>query len=409
MSKVAPPLGREWADPDPGQVQELITQSAALGWRQALARFEKEDPFFARRMNNLSLANWHVLLQKGRHSAALDIGCGFGSLALGLGEYYARAVGLDALQGRVAYASLRKRQDQRTGTAFTRGSGLELPFATGRFDLTTMNGVLEWAGYHAPGNPRELQLTMLREARRVLRSGGTAAVAIENRFAMETLAGMPDTHTGLRLVPALPRPVAGLVTRVRVQRPFRTFLYSAAGYRRLFREAGFPEVRVLDLVSSYNDYDFVVAPEDQSSYRFLWNQGLVRTFYRRAGSMRRFVLPLLPGLLGQVSYAYLLLAGDKVTTVLDPSHPVWEGFPLAGSPAAQFRFASRGTLVGSMVVVVHDGHRARGALEIGREEQLAQAPEICLTRETIDRLLPGLTLAGTRKDGRLRFRQWLIP
>lgn len=409
MSKVTSPLGQEWADPDQSEVQALIEQSAASGWRTALEPYREKQPFFVRRMTNLSLANWHVLLLKERESATLDIGCGFGSLALGLGEYYRRAIGVDALHGRVAYAALRQRQDRRPGTAFLQGSGLELPFASGSFDLTTINGVLEWAGYHAAGDPRTLQLTMLREARRVLRPGGTTAVAIENRFAMETLAGLPDTHTGLNFVPALPRRLADVATRLLAKRPYRTYLYHPRGYAGLLREAGYAQVRVLDLVSSYNDYDFVVDIHDRDSYAFLWARGLVRTFYPWAGTARRLLSRTMPGLLGQVSYAYLVLAGEQVTTILDTSHPVWKHGNLATRVGQLSRFACPGEKPGTLAVILHDTHQARFALELGIEQHLAERNESCLPRELSERLLPSACLIENWREGSIGARFWQVP
>ncbi|MDP9203237.1 MAG: class I SAM-dependent methyltransferase [Gemmatimonadota bacterium] len=243
-------------------------------------------------MHDLELGNWHVLLGLSRDSAALDLGCGFGSLALGLRKYYRSVVGIDTLPSRLEYASLRAQQDGRTGNLFARASGLELPFRAGSFDLVTLNGVLEWAGLNAKGDPRKLQVKMLSEARRTLAPAGVVAVAIENRFAMETLAGMHDTHTGLPFVPALPRTVADQIVRAVRKEPFRTYLYDRPGYVKLALKAGFERARVFDLVSSYNDYDYVIDTHDAASYRFLWSRDAVRTFYRRAGSARRAIATL---------------------------------------------------------------------------------------------------------------------
>src|SRR4029077_11674875 len=132
-----------------------------------------------------------------------------------------------------------------------------LPFREHHFNLVIMNGVLEWAWLYASGAPRALQVDLLRETRRVLTANGTVAIAIENRFAMETLVGMPDTHTQIRFIPALPRPAASLLSRALRHEPYRTLLHSAAGSRQLLQDAGYPCVRIFDLVSSYNDYDFV--------------------------------------------------------------------------------------------------------------------------------------------------------
>ncbi|HEX6534299.1 MAG TPA: class I SAM-dependent methyltransferase [Gemmatimonadaceae bacterium] len=353
----------EWEDLAPAQLEALAARSRAIGWREALDEVESLRPFFVKRLRNLPLGNWHLLRLLPADSRALDLGCGFGTLALGLADYYRRVVGMDALWSRVSYGALRAREDARA-TTFAEGSGLALPFRELAFDLVTMNGVLEWAALYAEGAPRALQLRMLAEARRVLAPRGTLAVAIENRFAMETLVGMPDTHTQLRLVPALPRAAAGLVSRVAQRRPYRTFLYDAAGYRRLFRDAGFRNARALDLVSSYNDYDFVVDPGDASTYALLWRRGLVRSFVPRAERARRVLARRWPAALGRLGYAFLVLGGDDVSTVLDAEHPLWARAAREGVDAGRARFACQGATPGSLALVAHDGERLTGAIEL---------------------------------------------
>jgi ubiquinone/menaquinone biosynthesis C-methylase UbiE len=362
---VAAPRSAQWADPDVTVIEHLIAHSQTAGWRPALDAIAGRYPFFAKRMRDLGLGNWHVLLLRPRGTDALDVGCGFGSLVLGLSQYYRRAVGLDALSTRVRYGNLRAQQDGRTNASFVEGTGLTLPFTPGDFGLVTMNGVLEWAGLHGAGRPEDLQRSMLEQVRRVLAPDGVFAMAIENRFAMETLAGMPDTHTGLRLVPALPRRVAQMVVQARSQQDFRTYLYNARGYMGLVQRSGFARAAVLDLVSSYNDYDFVLRLGDTPSYDFLWRRGAVRTFYKRAGSARRAVAKAWPSALGSFGYAYLVLGGADVTTVLDETHPIWAAAARHGIGPGRARFACKGIAVGSMLVATHDGTRLESLLEIG--------------------------------------------
>lgn len=363
-TRVSTARAAEWADPTPAEIESLLAHTERANWRDALARIESQYPFFAKRMRSLGLGNWHALLLLDPRGSALDIGCGFGSLALGLGDYYRFAVGVDALRERVRYGALRATQDRKHGNAFVQGTGLTLPFRGASFDLVTLNGVLEWAGFHARGHPGELQRSMAVEARRVLKPDGVLAIAIENRFAMETLMGMPDTHTGVRLLPALPRILAGMIMQLRKRAPFRTFLYSRAGYERLIRSAGFAQVQVLDLVSSYNDYDFVVTPGDAATYQLLWSRKLVRTFYNRAGSARRLAARATPRLLGETSYAYLVLAGASVQTVLDARHSLWAEARSRGVDDGVYRFGCNGARTGTMVLVTHDGNRITGLLAL---------------------------------------------
>jgi ubiquinone/menaquinone biosynthesis C-methylase UbiE len=364
-TSVAEARSAQWADPDVSVIDTLIADSQSIGWRAALDALAARYPFFAKRMRDLGLGNWHVLLLRPRTSDVLDVGCGFGSLVLGLSQYYRRAVGLDALSTRVRYGNLRARQDGQANASFVEGTGLTLPFAAGDFGLVTMNGVLEWAGLHGAGRPDDLQRSMLEQVRRVLAPDGVFAMAIENRFAMETLAGMPDTHTGLRLVPALPRQVARMIVQARSQQDFRTYLYNAPGYMDLVRRSGFARAAVLDLVSSYNDYDFVLRLGDTPSYDLLWRRSAVRTFYKRAGSARRAVAKAWPGALGAFGYAYLVLGGADVATVLDEAHPIWTVAARHGVGPGRARFACKGTAVGTMVVATHNGTRLESLLEIG--------------------------------------------
>jgi ubiquinone/menaquinone biosynthesis C-methylase UbiE len=366
---VAEPRSAQWADPDVRVIENLMADSQSIGWRAALDALAARYPFFAKRMRDIGLGNWHVLLMRPRASDALDVGCGFGSLVLGLSQYYRRAVGLDALSTRVRYGNLRARQDGRANASFVEGTGLTLPFGAGEFGLVTMNGVLEWAGLHGAGRPDDLQRSMLEQVRRVLAPDGVFALAIENRFAMETLAGMPDTHTGLRLVPALPRRLAQMIVQARSQQDFRTYLYNAPGYMDLVRRAGFAQAAVLDLVSSYNDYDFVLRLGDTPSYDLLWRRGAVRTFYKRAGSARRAVAKAWPGALGAFGYAYLVLGGADVVTVLDEAHPIWAVAARHGIGPGRTRFACKGTSVGTMVIATHDGTRVESLIEIGVNSQ----------------------------------------
>lgn len=362
-----PPSGKagEWADVDGDAVRRLTHQAGQVGWRKALAELDGTHPFFVRRLESPWLVNWHILLGKPRTGRALDLGCGFGTMTLGLAAFYARATGLDFLPDRIRFASLRAAQEGLDHVAYRRGSALELTPDAGHFDLVVMNGVLEWAGLFGEGNPRRLQRTVLDRVGTVLAPRGSVAVAIENRFAMETLAGMPDTHTGLRGLPLLPASVADLVYRVRRGGPLRSWLRSRRGYRRLFREAGFPAVRILDAVSSYNDYDYLIDDGDQESHALLWRHHSVRGFYPRADRWRNALSGRWPGLLGQVGYAFVVMAGAENRLLLDRDHDVWGQVVARGGEAGTRRFACRHLTPGCLFLVSHDGNRLRTVVELG--------------------------------------------
>ncbi len=365
MSRALPNY-RAWADVPAAQIDRLIAESSRAGWRAALDDAAVAAPFFGARLRKLGLANWHVLLAPGcsEAGAALDVGCGFGTLPLGLSDSFRTTVGAEMLPERLRYAALRARQEPWPNAHFVRSHGGRLPLADSRFDLVTMNGVLEWAALYSEGDPRSLQLAMLREARRVASERGVVAVAIENRYALESLLALSDTHTGLTFVTALPRGAADLLSRVRGHGHYRVFLHSHREYSELFREAGFADVAILDLVSSYNDYDFIVRSDDALTYRFLWERGAVRSFYRPAAWVRRRLARWRAGLLGKLSYAYLVVGGRSAATLLDERHPFWSAAAGWGAEPGSARFASPGERSGTATIFVHDGDRIRSFLEL---------------------------------------------
>lgn len=354
-----------WADLSASEMGALIDESRTRGWREALSGVEERAPFFARRMRDLALLNWHVILLKEAEGPVLDVGCGLGSSVLGLAAYYDTVFGIEYLPDRLRYSALRAAQEERRNCHIARGDGHALPFRNSTFSLVTMNGVLEWAAlYHDAASPKAAQLAFLEEARRILSEDGQLAVAIENRFAAESVLGMQDTHTGLVFVTVFPRWLARLWSRIWKGDDYRTFLYSLSGYEALFREAGFPRVRVFDLVSSYNDYDFVLDARDTASYRLLYRNDLVRGFHPHARALRALLGRRVPSWLGRIPYAYLVVAGQSPTSALDPDHAVWKVTSRWGLDAGSARFACKGSQTGCMAVITHGSEGVCGLLEL---------------------------------------------
>jgi len=165
--------------------------------------------------------------------------------------------------------------------------------------------------------------------------------------------------------------------RVSRRESCRTCLYNPEGYRRLFLDSGFQRVRVFDLVSSYNDYDYVLDTQDAVSYRFLFQQNRVRPFFGLAGRTRRLVGRAWPGLLGELSYAYLVIGGQSVRTILDTDHELWRLIASTGAQPGKYRFACQGMEAGQLAVVSHDGERISGMVELSaRREEPSTQPSV---------------------------------
>jgi hypothetical protein len=103
--------------------------------------------------------------------------------------------------------------------------------------------------------PREVQLSFLREIKRVLSDKGCLYIGIENRLGLGYILGQPD-HSGLRYTSLIPRSMANFLVKrygrsggmyrdtsnrenKKEWRGYRTYTYSIKGYNSLLREAGF--------------------------------------------------------------------------------------------------------------------------------------------------------------------------
>ncbi|MBF0182401.1 MAG: methyltransferase domain-containing protein [Magnetococcales bacterium] len=188
-------------------------------------------------------------------AVVLDYGAGWGNLTKFMSHFVGHVFSMD-----MTYESLHfcQRTGERNITCLHGGDGQFLPFRDRSLDLVVLNGVLEWIPeYLTNGDPREVQLAFLREARRVLKSSGQIFIGIEHRYGWVYFRGLPDEHTELKYATLLPRSLADLVSMRRRQKPYRTYTYSRDGYRALLEEAGFADIGFATPDPDYRDIEAI--------------------------------------------------------------------------------------------------------------------------------------------------------
>lgn len=245
----------------------LLEDVRQLGWEDGFARLLETLPSelaedVRQYVTDEGRVSPLVLLTLPADATALDFGCGWGTLSLGLSEYCSRVVAADLTMQRIQITNQRALEAGRTNL-FTvcAGDSLQLPFASSSFDVVLLSGVLEWVASGVPGNPKAVQLAFLKEVSRILKPDGQLYLAIENRFWYQLLTGSVDPHSRKRFTTLFPHALARIYSRIRYSSDYRTPIYSYRGYRRLLHRAGFRRLRFFLPFPSYSRIDRILNAE----------------------------------------------------------------------------------------------------------------------------------------------------
>jgi SAM-dependent methyltransferase len=258
-----------WGEIDQEEMVRINQQIRHAPWRDVLRQHPSPQVRAASSMMmNPDRANWHLLLPLPRAATVLDIGAGSGAIAHAMANCYGRVIAIEPVVERIEFMRQRFRQEGLNNVTLVRGDVGRIPLPPGSVDLAILNGVLEWIPWSVTdGRPRDVQLAALRTIREMLRPGGFLCVGIENRWMIEYFIGANDPHADIPYVTILPRFLADAYARWRTGQPYRNYLYSAGGYRRLMEEAGFSDVEIYCAWPSYNHPRFII-PFDEKVFAY---------------------------------------------------------------------------------------------------------------------------------------------
>lgn len=254
---------RYWGKAPKEELERALALLEQKGWEEFKNKYGGKFDFTF----EYNRADWRAPVMLTKNSAVLDLGAGMGRSAIPLAFAAGKVVAVDGSFLRMKFLKLRAEHEGLSNIEPYVGDVFDLPFAPESFDLIAMNGVLEWVGMTDRfQNPREAQLEALRICRRLLKPGGTLYVGIENRFALAYLRALD--HSGVRYTSYMPRFVADLYMRMRAGRRYQTYTYSARGYRRLMREAGFGTPQLYLVYPGYNVPRLLVPYENLRLLRY---------------------------------------------------------------------------------------------------------------------------------------------
>src|SRR6185369_8644736 len=157
----------------------------------AFGRREQDDEeFFSTAAEIVKGFIWDLKRVRGR-DAALEIGCGPGRLMRPLAEHFTEIHGVDVSDEMIKLAKERLRNTPNAYPQVTTGSDLS-QFPDEKFDFVYSYAVFQ----HIPS--RDVVFNYLREARRVLKTGGVLRCQING---LPAHAKQYDTWSGVRITP----------------------------------------------------------------------------------------------------------------------------------------------------------------------------------------------------------------
>jgi ubiquinone/menaquinone biosynthesis C-methylase UbiE len=215
-------------------MRKLIEEIDSLGYSEGLKRLYLKHPHMRNYIEDKTRGDWICHCFSRNNRRCLDIGSGFGNLSEMLSHHYGEVYSLEAVDERIEFQERRFKNSDVKNINIVRGNALELPFPDDHFDLAVCNGVLEWVGkMNTARPPREVQLSFLREIKRILSDKGCLYIGIENRFG--SLANFLVSR--YRSIGIYRHTFSN--ENEKEWSGYHTDTYSIIGYNSLLKEAGF--------------------------------------------------------------------------------------------------------------------------------------------------------------------------
>lgn len=246
----------------------FLTTAKEQGWRIALENKWGSTSQGLLRSIALNRISWKYLLPIESSWEAVDIGAGVGGIACQLGKECGMTA-VDCIPANVEFMKIRAEQEGLSLFNAITADALSLPLDSGKYDLVSMVGTLEWIpSEHIGEDPYEVQLNALREIYRILKPNGYLYLAIENRDYLGYYLDIPEPHTQMKYVSLLDREVANQFSLDTRKQPYLEYTYAPDELPPLLKEAGFASVDSYWLHPDYAFTNYFIPLDSLSAVRY---------------------------------------------------------------------------------------------------------------------------------------------
>ena len=206
--------------------------------------------------------------------SALDVGCRYGLLTFEMAKTFKKIIAIDIYDS--AIKEIKKKALNFDNIEIFKKSILNTNFKDNSFDLILLEGVLEWVGLSNSNiSPKQVQIEVLKECKRLLKYGGILYCGIENKLF--PLYWIKDPHSYFPLLVVLPRFLSKRIyARFNNNEYYGQNILTYWGYSKMFYKVfgnfnikiPIPNYKYLYYVSSFNSKELYLKAKDALKIKF---------------------------------------------------------------------------------------------------------------------------------------------
>ena len=215
-----------------------------------------------------------TLLDIKKDEVGVDYGCMWGNMLLYASKNCREMLGIDQTLDSLKFVQKRIKEENINNCYLLQADIRSKLNLQSRFDFSIVNGVLEWVPevseveldiYHSRDkiklnkgsndiinlSPTKLQHKFLCQVNDHLNDRGRLYLAIENKFNYQYFLWKRDPHVNLFYTSFLPKFISNLISYIFRGRPYRNYIYSKNGLKKLLKNAGFTSITSYAAFPSY--------------------------------------------------------------------------------------------------------------------------------------------------------------